>query len=447
MNKNKIIFLVIWVFLVIFFIIVFLLLSNMSWKTKQKSNSWNDLSIWILQDNKENFLDVLDDFKKNSQNSKNINFLVTTFSNYEEYYNSLVWAFLRWQAPDIFVLNNNDSNIFDSQVLWIDPTLISPDDFRKNFESVFSQDLIRKTTIEEKPVEFLAWIPIWYENLWIFYNFREIKWQKLTTWSYINEIVRTLREENNKVWIWIWNGSTVYGIEDIITQFFLLDGIPSLFEATWNNIKSSLSNYLRYGDVKLENRYDTFYTESLLNNKNNLDLFSKWEIQMIIGYPRLLEEIDKRWFSKGFLRAEVFPMYNENSWKLLINYNYFVINKNTLKVDVANELLTYLSSGVWQKKYLETFPYYMPAALSLLKDRLEENLKDGYNIKYKNFYNKSLELTTFNKNIRTIYDKEIALIIDKWMNSIDLFEIFRKRLLCLSGKIVTWTSLEVSCSK
>jgi len=55
----------------------------------------------------------------------------------------------------------------------------------------------------------------------------------------------------------------------------------------------------------------------------------------------------------------------------------------------------------------------MPAMLSLIKDRLEENLKDGYNIKYKNFYNKSLELTTFNKSVRTIYDKEIALIIDK----------------------------------
>ena len=51
--------------------------------------------------------------------------------------------------------------------------------------------------------------------------------------------------------------------------------------------------------------------------------------------------------------------------------------------------------------------------LTLVEKRLEENLKDGYSLKYKNFYNQNLELTTFNKGIRTLYDKEVSLILDK----------------------------------
>jgi len=42
------------------------------------------------------------------------------------------------------------------QVMGIDPSIISPDDFRKNYDSVFSNDLIRRTKVEETEVEFLA---------------------------------------------------------------------------------------------------------------------------------------------------------------------------------------------------------------------------------------------------------------------------------------------------
>ncbi len=446
MNKNKIIFLVIWIFTIIFFIVIFIFLSSLWKKEKPTTSTWG-FSIWVLKDDKANFSHFLDEFKKTNENYKNTTFSVTSFSNYEEYYNSLVWAFLRWQAPDIFVLNNNDSPFFDNQILWIDPNVVNPDDFRKKFDSVFSQDLIRTIDVDWKKTDFLVWIPVWYENLWIFYNFREIKWKKLSTWSYINEIIRELKENNSSVWIWIWNWLTVYDASDIITQFFLLDWISNLQDATWNNVKSSISNYLMFWDTKFDNWYDNFYNDLVSTNKNNLDAFSSGDIQMVIWYPRMLEEIEKRWFNKVFLKTDVFPMYKENEWKLLINYNYFVMNKNTSNPDLAKSLMQYFSSEDWQKNYLKMFRYYMPAMLSLVDERLDENIKDWYNIKYKDFYNKNLDLTTFNKKNRTIYDKQIPLILDSWINSTDLFEIFRKRLLCLSDKMVSWTSLDVSCSQ
>lgn len=445
MNKNKIIFLIIGIILVIFFVSMFLLLSK-TWETK-KTSSTGDFTLWVLQDDKNAFGNFLNEFKKQNSNYKNTTFNIVSFKNYEEYYHALVGAFLRWAAPDMFVVNNNDSSFFEKQISGIDPSVISPDDFRKNYDLVFSNDLIRKTKVDEKnEVEFLLWIPLWYENLWIFYNFRETKGKKLSTWAYVNEVVRDIRESSWKIWIGIWNGSSVYGVWDIITQFFLIDGIKNLQEATGNNMKSSISNYVRFWDENQDNKYDSLFSELISQNKNNLDAFSRGDVQMVIWYPRLLEEIAKKGFNKNFLRAEVFPMNNQNAWNLLINYNYFVINKDTSSYQTAQDLMVYFSSKEGQKKYLELFHYYMPSQLWLVNDRLEENIKDGYNLKYKDFYNSNLELTTFNKGIKTIYDSEVSSLLDAKLNSTELFEIFRKKVLCISDKTLSSENLEKSCN-
>lgn len=443
MNKNKIIFLVIWI---IFIILIVSIVFILNFKSTKKTNTWKwNLSIWIIWDDKVKFNEVLKDFKEKFPKYKNNNFDIVSFSSYEDYYNSLIWAFLIWKTPDIFSLNNNDSNFFDLQVLWIDPNVINPDDFRKNYDSVFSNDLIRKTKIDNKDIEFLAWIPLWYETLWLFYNFRKIKWKKLTTWSHINDVIRQISQEDWWIWIWIWNWTTVYWIEDIITQFLLLDWINKLSDANWDKLKTSLSNYIRFGDKNMENKYNSLYEEMIWTNKNNINLFSEWKVQIILWYPRILEQINKNWYDKSFLRADVFPTYIENKWKLLVNYNYLVINKNTKFLELSLDLMKYFASVDWQKKYLEEFAYYMPSMLSLMNERLEENLKDWYTLKYKNFYNKDLELTSFNKWIRAIYDREVLSILDPWVNNVDLFDILRKRLLCISNKMITWELLENLC--
>lgn len=446
MNKNKIVFLIIWIIIVVFLVSIFLLLSK-TWevnKNKSASKSW-DFTIWILQDSKDGFNNFLNDFKSKNPNYKNTNFNIVSFSNYEEYYNTLISSFLQWNSPDIFLINNQDSEIFDKQISWIDPSVISPDDFRKNYDIVFSNDLIKKTKVDDKEVEFLIWVPMWYENLWLFYNFRDVKWKNLSTWANINEVVTDLRNDSWKITIWIWNWSTVDSSSDIITQFLMLEWPSSLEKITSKDAKSAISSYVRYWDENLDNKYDTLFSDLVANNKNNLDAFSVWDVQIIIWYPRLLDKIERKWFSKTFLRASTFPTLKENSWNILVNYNTFVINKNTTNYQTAQDLMKYFSSVEWQKKYLEIFNYYMPTQLSLVSDRLEENIKDGYNIKYKDFYNPSLQLTTFNKWIKNIYDQEVPSMLDHLTNWVNLFEKFQKKVLCIKQKSIKQENLQNSC--
>lgn len=445
MNKNKIIFLILWIVFIIIFVSIFLLLSKTGETKRSSSSSW-DFKIWVLHDDKNKFWTFLNDFKEKYSAYKNTSFQVVSFQNYEEYYHSLVWSFLRWEAPDMFVVNNNDAPFFEKQISGIDPSVISPDDFRKKYEIVFSNDLIKKTNIDNKEVEFLIGIPLGYENLWIFYNFREIRNKNLSTWSYINEVVREIRENTGKTAIGIGNGSTVQTVPDIITQFFLLDNMKNISQVSGNSMKSALGNYIRFWDINQDNKYDELFDSLLSNNKNNIDAFSRWDVQIVLGYPRLLEEIDKKWFNKWFLRAEPFPTYQENNGNIFIDYNYFVINKNTPNYTLAQDLMVYFDTSEGQKKYLEIFNYYMPSQMSLVANRLEENIKSGYNIKYKDFYNQNFELTTFQKGVKTIYDSDIIKILDSKTNSIELFENFRKKVLCISEKTLSSENLERSCN-
>ncbi|MBW7954824.1 carbohydrate ABC transporter substrate-binding protein [Candidatus Gracilibacteria bacterium] len=446
MNKNKIVFLIIGIIIVVFLVSIFLLLSKTGEVNKNKNASkTGDFTIWILQDSKDGFNNFLNDFKSKNPNYKNTNFNIVSFSNYEEYYNTLISSFLQGNSPDIFLINNQDSEIFDKQISGIDPSVISPDDFRKNYDIVFSNDLIKKTKVDDKEVEFLIGVPMGYENLGLFYNFRDVKGKNLSTWANINEIVTNLRNDSGKITIGIGNGSTVDSSSDIITQFLMLEGPSSLEKITSKDAKSAISSYVRYGDENLDNKYDTLFSDLVANNKNNLDAFSAGDVQIIIGYPRLLDKIEKKGFSKTFLRASTFPTLKENSGNILVNYNTFVINKNTTNYQTAQDLMKYFSSVEGQKKYLEIFNYYMPTQLSLISDRLEENIKDGYNIKYKDFYNPSLQLTTFNKGIKNIYDQEVPNMLDHLTNGVKLFEKFQKKVLCIKQKSIKQENLQNSC--
>lgn len=441
MSKNKIIFLILW-FLVVLFVVFIVLTLNWNKERQKDPATSNDFTIWILDDNLQWFNSLIDNFKLLNKDYKDTKINIVTFSTYEDYYNTLIWAFLNWKWPDLFVLNNNDWNLFDNQIMWIDPNLINPDEFRKNYEILFSTDLIEKN---ESWTEYLRWIPLWYEVLWLFYNFRDLRWKKLNTWSQINDIVSSLASDDKSV-IWLWNWITVENISDIITQFFIQDWLKKIEDLNSNELKNSVWRYFIYWDSKLDNKYDNFYKRLTSTWKNNFDLFSSWDVQIIVWYPKDIEKIDEKWFNKNFLRANTFPMYNENSWVLLAKYNYFVQNKNSKNPVLWNDILKYFSSTEWQKKYLELFPYYLPSLLSLVSERLEQNINSNYVIKYKDFYNSSFELTSFNKLNKVTYDKEIVNILDNSLNSQELFENFRKKLLCISSKMIKQENMSLSCN-
>ena len=135
MNKNKIIFGIIGAILIALFIFwVFALRSSTNkWGIeKTKSDTFN---IWVVWDDKGDFLLFLENFKSIKPEYKKTIINVESFTNYEEYYYALTSAITKWKAPDIFVLNNGEKEpVFFEQISGIDPNIINPNDFRKKYK-------------------------------------------------------------------------------------------------------------------------------------------------------------------------------------------------------------------------------------------------------------------------------------------------------------------------
>lgn len=447
-NKNKLIIGVIWV------ILLGIVLFTVQVLTSTTNNTWNgsqskDVSIWLYQDDSKGFDNVLSQFKQVVPKYQSTIVSVQSFSSYEEYILALSKAFISGTGPDIFMLNNNEKNsLLENQVLWIAPDVINPNDFRKKYKWVFSDDLITSFTDSEwKTTEFLKWIPVWYESLWVFYNRRYVKAADIESLSALNNTISNLKKKRpSSTPIALWNGSTVQDSADIITQFFLLDNeeTTGLETVTWNELKQSLASYIIYGDESGDNNYNTHFSRLQSSGENNLDLFSKWEVYMVVWYPRMIQDIDKRGYSKNFLLASPFPHYFSNKWKTLINYNYFAINKDSNNTDFINDLLSYLSTDGGASNYIETYGYYLPALLSLESDFLDVKVSEKYNITLWDFASNYI-LSSFDKWIKHIYDRGIQDVLDSPANYLSLFNEFKSSTLCKARKVSTLSNTDVSC--
>lgn len=453
MNRNKIIFAVIWVFILIA-IVYMVILINGSTKNLKNPNkpTTGAFSIWIVEDEKEKFSEIIKNFKEKNKAYTSTNLVVESFPSYEEYFYTLQSAIVAGKAPDIFVLNNNEKSIFEEQISGLDPTLINAQDFRKNFKQFFWDDLIRTTKIQnsqdkkEQVLEFLAWVPVGYETLWIFYNRRYIESKDVASWASVSSAAKTLKERNlDIIPIALGNGSTVPYSYDILTQFFMLDGINTLNKADGNKMKQWLSTYLSYGDIEGDNAYNSRLMELVNSWKNGLDLFSKDEVAMLIWYPRMIKDIDERGFKKTFLLASPFPHYFTSDGKSLVNYNYFVVNKNTKNYALATTFLSYLASEEWQNTYLNAYPYYFPALVKLEEKKLDEKINPNFNIVWRDFYNPDFIFSSFDKWLKVLYDKEVSNILDDTSNAINSFDNFKNVLLCKYNKIVKFEKLSSVC--
>jgi len=381
-------------------------------------------TIWTLYDNQEVFSKYIkESFQEKNKEYKKTKIDVVSFNNYDDYYNTLLSSFAVWKAPDLFVLNNNDNlwwTIFEQNIVWIDPRIISVDDFRSKYETVFWNDLIEsvveettKKWEEANVIEFLKWIPLGYEPLAIFYNIRYLKGKDISTWTSLNSAISYIKENFwNVIAISIWNWSTIHSIEDIFAQFLLQSWINSINNLDSKKLTQALSLFFYY--ASWDNAYNSIFAEMKQKDYNNLDLFSRQELAMIIWYPRLIKEINKRGYKRQFLKVSPISQDKKSSWNTLINYNYFVANKNSSNYDLSMNLLSFFASEDWQKAYLNNFDFYMPSRYSLRDSRFEKKIMDWYNIKYKDFYHPASTLSSFNMVLKTTYTREIRDILDLW---------------------------------
>ncbi len=446
MNKNKIILLV---GVIIFTLFIVFLLQVLWWGDKKTTPTTGSASggfnIWTYGDDATGLSSVLESFKKTYPQYQSVIFNVENFSDYETYTLALASAISKNKTPDIFVVNNNESSLYSDQVIAIPNTIINPSDFRKKYKAVFWEDLI--ITFEDES-EFVTGVPIGYETLWIYYNRKFVKSTQLSSQAALSSVVSEINgKDDEKIGIALWNGSTVVDSGDIITQYFMLDGdVDSIDDLDEKNIKTALETYFRYGSDGWDNGYGSdVFVELKSTGQNNLDLFSRGDVVMVAGYPRMLSDIADKWYSKKFLLASPFPHYAWESGKSLVNYNSFVINKDSLQSSMAYELLAYFTSEGAVEQYLESYPYYLPWLLSLESQALSSKIDDSFNITLWDFYNSEYELSSFDKGIKWYYDREIIDILDDSPNYNILFSQFKDRILCQSKKILSLENLSVAC--
>lgn len=447
-NKNKIIFWIIWVILLLFTVIFILTLDNEPANKSQTSTWWN-FTIWTIWDNSSDFSEIITDFKTKNPKYKNKAITVESFYNYEEYTYSLISAINKWKAPDIFVLNNNENkSIFSEQTIWINPDVINPNDFRKKYKSIFSDDLISSVEVEWKQKEYLTWIPVWYETLGIYYNIKHVRSSDLKNISTLeNWVIQKLKKKYpDLIPIAIWNWTTVEHSADIVTQFLMLEpDVKSLSDINSTIIKQALGKYLMFWDSDWDNHYNSRYVELKNLWEKWLYLFARWDAFMLVWYPRKINEINAKWYPKTYLQASPFPHYFSWNWRTLANYNYFVANKKSTEQELAFDFMSYLSTETWASKFLKTYPYYLPALLSLESEKLEEKIHKDYNVVLKDFYNDDFELSSFDKWIKNIYDRDLEILLDNSSTYLSSFEIFKNSILCKTNKVLNLTKFSTQC--
>ena len=466
-----------------------IMLFNQKSREKKTANNEN-FTIWMVWDSAERSTDLIDGFKKFSKTKKDV--VIESFNNYEEYSYALTNAIANGTAPDVFVLNSNEKeSIFQWQTTWIEPDIVNPNSFRKDYKTFLSDQLIAKT---DKWVDYLVWMPVWYEVLWVFYNRRFVNGSDVDSASSLRSAVKKLKEKNpDSIPVAIWNWAAVDFAEDIATQFILTAWENrSIEQLDRKAIQKWLWNYVDFWDEEWDNKYNTRLEEMKIAKQTWVDLFSKGETLIIAGYPRLIEKISDKWFSSNFLAAAPFPNEWEKSWKALVNYNYFVINKDTIRLysvhfeslhldddhfsDIhTKRFFSNISSRFsrqqeqveileenfkkcpykkivcgdfnndWIKTFLEAYPYYLPGVSEFDKWNEDQKIHKNYNIRIADFYNDSLEYTTFDKWLKTDYDEKLKAMLDNERTVIDEFSKLQKVTNCRTSKIFSQKDIWKDC--
>lgn len=468
MNRQKILLfsLIGWVILLIFFTFSFL---GSSWN-KKNTKAPKEFNIWVVWDETAGYSDIITAFKNRYSDYSSTDIKFTKFSNYSDYEKTLLNVMSDGNSPDIFVVNNNSANsdwnwLLESKIVWLPNEVVNADYFSKNFNKVFDELVIQSNEKDsewkDKKMNYLKWIPMWYETLWVFYNFRKIR-NIPVTWSELDkEISDNVQDDYSTIWIWFGN-KFVINPSDIITLMFLENWINDYNTVNSTNAENSLKAYISYS-TDTNNGLYKFNDELSTLNLTTTDLFVRWKVWMIIGYPSLIKEIIlaiKRtsWeasLSEKYLRtAPIFQLgsddSSENSSKEkvnLVNYNFFALSKFSQNPDLWFKFLNFLSTKEAQEKYINNFSYYLPAYKWLEEDRLSQPIEKWFDrTKFSDFLQNDVTLKSFYKWLKNEYDYYLW----SWLNSNitdnkQFLDKFHSYIDCSVNHIIKWTDFEKQC--
>ncbi|NDK09511.1 carbohydrate ABC transporter substrate-binding protein [Candidatus Gracilibacteria bacterium] len=444
MTKNKIFFIIIGILVFIGLIYFAIQLGNSGTQKTGTKASPGDFQVWILEDDIAGLKEFTDGFKESYPAYASQNIVVESFSDTQAYYNSLSSAFMQGIGPDVFVLPNSESSIFENQISVIDPNTISPNDFRLDFKPIFGNDLIVSDS-EDSTIEYVKGIPLGYEALGLFYNRKYfLRPSDLTTWEDILVEINTIKERySDIVPIALGNGFGVTRAASIISAFLVLEGTESLVKTNTTQSRQALSIYTAFGQKDGDNRYNIISAPFL--NNTDIEFFTQGDVASMVGYPRDLLKIDDIGYQSTLLYATPFPSYSGKDNISSIKYNYFVINKDSVKQSMASELLSYMATAEGQNAFQEIYPYYLPTSVAGESEILERKILPEYNIIYKNFIDQTATQVSFDVGDVNIYNNRLREILDQQSGYETLFDSMKAYVVCTATKQTTLLNLSSPC--
>ncbi len=379
MSSKKIIFL-------ITTLIILLWLAYSVWKISKSggTKTWaltGSLSIWVVGDTTSGYDSLIEWFRISAPEYKNTKIEFKKFKNTESYQKILLSTLADGNGPDIFTVEAGSDSILKDKIEPIPSEYINITDFDKRFEDLFLP-LIESSWSADTLKTFLRWVPLWYETLAMFYN-KSLLLTLPTTWNEVSTLY--IDGKNPSIFptnIGMSPRYTPYAL-DIIALFWLQSGVDGFGSIEkWSD---ALANYESYGNTRVlwwESEGDTvsgsqnqtlWEKESTLSETKltTIDLFIRGEIAMVIWYPSLVKDIEDAKKRAGNLAinsivlTERIPQESPSVRSVnLARYSYFWLSKSSQNAKLWAKFLSYLLTEDAEKRFIWSFPLYIPAQRS-----------------------------------------------------------------------------------
>ncbi len=439
-----------------------------------KTKAPKEFNVWVVWDDTAWFSKIITWFKSKFSQYNGTQIKFTKFTSYSDYEKILLNVMTEGNPPDIFVINNSSMTeewdwLLESKIIWLPKNVVDVDKFQKDFNKVFDELIIQSEEKNEDwkkiKVDYLKWVPMWFEALGVFYNFRKVR-NIPSTWAELDKSIETDASEwYSTIWIWLWSKYIIWA-SDILSLFFVQNWVTSYKKLSDDASSNYLKAYRSYYKDQ-NNRFDAFRQDLDQLNQTNVDLFVRWKVGLLIGYPSLIKDI-LEWIKRTQWDADVWPKTLRTSpifqyvsdttdkWdkkedkqeKLnLINYNFFALSKYTTNKQLWMDFLSYLATKDAQEKYISSFPYYLPAMRLLEEWRVDQTLEDWYDrAKYRDFISNEVTLKTFEKWIKSEYDNYFwnALSNDASSDS-DIIKKWFQIIECNVNHLIKSTDFEKRC--
>jgi ABC-type glycerol-3-phosphate transport system substrate-binding protein len=420
------------------------------------------LQVWLLTDETAGYSEIIKGFKNRFPQYKDTEIQFTKFSSEKEYEDILIDTIANGNSPDVFMLRNNGGDAkFLTKTYEIPNSVINVDEFSKNFNKAFDGLVITEKTKDEDGNEVTAYglkgVPMGYETLALYYNFRFIR-DIPTLWSDLDtEIAANDSNEYAPVGLGL-PSRYVPNADAIVEAILLQNNISTYTKLSETAAAAAVSGYASFAqDAKnpvkaLEPKMDSLFLDSV-------DLFVRGDIGMIVGYPSTLEKImeamkragNEKALSEKFVRTAALPQVSKepDAQKNLVSYRYFAVSRFAKEPDAAFDFVAYLATKEAQEAYSKAFPYSLPAYRALEAGLMDKALNEDIpRVRYEHFMVDSVSLEDFDSGLPEKFREGIDSVLANF-GAEDLTNAVRKTqeyVSCTYDQFVNRKQLDISCS-